>query len=43
LHREVIMPAVQRAANDGLLNITEEQVAPTEKGFLFLNNLLGYF
>ncbi|MHC9512109.1 radical SAM family heme chaperone HemW [Kangiella sp. M94] len=38
-----IQPAIVQAAEDGLLHITRDRIQPTEKGTLFLNELLQRF
>ncbi len=43
LSRSAVLPVLQRAADSGLLIITDQHVQPSEKGFLFLNDLLGLF
>ncbi len=38
-----IQPAIDQAVEDGLLHITRDRIQPTEKGTLFLNELLQRF
>lgn len=43
LNRTVIMPALERASQDGFISLSKTGAKPTAQGFLFLNDLLGYF
>lgn len=43
LQRHVIVPALERAARDGLIIFDADGAHPTERGLLFLNRLLDYF
>lgn len=43
LNRAAIMPALQCAQKDGFIQMHSEGALPTERGFLFLNDLLAYF
>ena len=43
LARDVLMPALENARTDGFVLFDEKKVWPTERGFLFLNDLLAYF
>ncbi|MFI4955963.1 MAG: radical SAM family heme chaperone HemW [Gammaproteobacteria bacterium] len=43
LSRAVLMPALEHARDDGFVLMDDQRVWPTDHGYLFLNNLLGYF
>jgi oxygen-independent coproporphyrinogen-3 oxidase len=40
---EAIRPQLDEAASKGLLEVTAERIAPTERGRRFLNDLLQIF
>lgn len=43
LPRNALLPSLEKAAQDGLIQWNDSGARPTERGLLFLNQLLGHF